>query len=47
VADGVAKLALDASLHIDSEKDKFLNFLSQQPVDSWRREMELRTGNLG
>jgi hypothetical protein len=47
VADGVAKLALDASVHIDSEKDEFLNFLSQQPVDSWRREMELKTRNLG
>jgi hypothetical protein len=46
LADRFAKISLDTSLHLDSEKGNYLKFLSQQPVDNWRREMELKTGNL-
>ena len=46
VGDGIAERALDASLHLESERTKFLNFLSQQPVENWSKEMELKTGNL-
>jgi hypothetical protein len=46
VDNGVAELALDASVHLESERAKFLSFLSQQPVDAWKREMELKTGSL-
>ncbi len=46
VGDGVTEGALDASVHLESERAKLLNFRSQKPVEDWSREMELRTGNL-
>jgi hypothetical protein len=46
VGNDVTERALDASLHLESERTNFLGFLSQQPVDGWKREMELKTANL-
>jgi hypothetical protein len=40
VGNGVTERALDASVHLDSERIKFLNFLSQKSTQSWMKDME-------
>jgi len=37
---------LSASADIGSESARLADFLSKKPAESWRREMELKTGSL-
>jgi hypothetical protein len=46
VDSGAVSRRLEACIDLSSERDSMQNFLSQQQVEEWGREMELRRGNL-